>query len=92
MEISRHIAFDELTPGTIAWLGGAPTDRRIQAEFGTAHAFYVINGAWRGVLHEGEEGCLHIIDERGVRHEPIYIVDVEARPRSIPEPMGEIPF
>ncbi|MER9176234.1 hypothetical protein NKH72_21900 [Mesorhizobium sp. M0955] len=77
----RSWLFADLKPNMVAWLGATPDDRRIRADFDTIASaglgFYVSNGAWRGVLYEGDEGCLYIIDERGERHESVYIVEVE---------------
>jgi hypothetical protein len=95
--ISRSWSFSDLKPGMIAWLGATPTDKRIQCDFDTLPSaglgFYVINGNWRGTLYEGDEGCLYIIDERGERHDLVYIVDVEKRTEE-DRPIGEdeVPF
>ncbi|AGC36133.1 hypothetical protein B7L88_gp155 [Rhizobium phage RHEph10] len=81
MELSRHIDFAELEWRT-AWLGGSPTDKRIEASFEEIGEdggipFYVNNGGWNGTLYqEPIEGALHIIDARGVRHDAVYIVEL----------------
>lgn len=106
MTIKRSWFFADLKPGMIVWLGAAADDRRAQCDIDQRHrdgslGFLVLNGAWRGRLYEqvveyenGEvSNVLYIIDARGVRHEPVYIVDVEERsipPRRLPD--DEVPF
>ncbi|RWB95623.1 MAG: hypothetical protein EOQ56_28150 [Mesorhizobium sp.] len=96
LTLKRSWFFSDLKPGMVAWLGCTPNDRRIQVDFDTAASaglgFYVINGAWRGVLYEGDEGCLYIIDERGERHQPVYIVEVEKEKAQEPAPGDEVAF
>lgn len=81
MTPKRAWFFDELRPGDTVWLGANPNEVRIECFLDTERSvglgFSVINGGWSRTLYEGEEGCLYIIDERGNRHEPVYIVGVE---------------
>lgn len=77
----RAWMFSDFEPGKQAMLGRNPNDPTIHVEIRkrTADggvAFWVINGAWAGVLYEGDEGVLHIIDERGTRHDLVYLVEV----------------
>jgi hypothetical protein len=90
--------FSDLKLGTIAWLGLSPTEKRIQCDFDNHHSdgglgFFVLNGAWRGRLYSSS--TLHIIDERGTRHEPVFIVEIQELPRVAPLPAlgeNEVPF
>ncbi|WP_456868409.1 hypothetical protein [Galbibacter sp. BG1] len=93
----QHFSFDDILPNCVVWLGKSPDERRIECDFDGQKAdgskgFLVINGAWRGRLYEGEEGCLYIIDNRGDRHEPIYIVDIEYREEKCTSPSEETPI
>lgn len=81
MTPKRSWMFSDFKPGKLAWLGQFPGEKRIEVEILNDRKddgvdFYVLNGAWRGALYEGDEGALHIIDERGTRHDRVHLVEV----------------
>lgn len=89
--------FSELTKKTVAWLGAQPDQKTIHVEFGDAEddgrTFWVINGSWDGVLYPEEDGslCL-VVDQTGVRHHPIYIVEIDTTTKVNPVETVEIAF
>lgn len=89
------ITFDSIKGGTLAWLGSTPGEKRIQCDFGSVWKgeaeFHVLNGAWNGTLYDGPSG-LHIIDERGGRHEPIFITEICERISFVSDDVDQIPF
>lgn len=105
--LKQLVSFRDLKPGISVWLGTSPDEKRINCELRDWHegglTFYVVNGAWNGVLYEEKihvqgdvyEPHLFIIDERGGRHDRIYIVEVIEREKPAIDPDEqdkEIPF
>lgn len=103
-QITQSILYSDLKPDARVWIGAAPDEKRIDAEIERREngglRFWVINGAWGGVLYEqvvtyenGEvSNVIYIIDDRGVRHEPVYLVEM-VEPKSTPgQKEGEVPF
>lgn len=104
--IKRSWMFGDLKPGMTASLGPTPSDIYVHAaierrEDDGGWRFWVINGAWHGSLYEqhvtyenGEEcNVLYIVDERGERHEPVYIIDVKEPKKPVPvEDDDEVPY
>lgn len=61
------VKFEELTNKTVAWLGHRPDEKTIHVEFGDmeddGRTFWVINGAWDGVLYPEEDGSLCLVTQ-----------------------------
>lgn len=88
MSVKRCWGFGDLEPGMFAWLGTTPSEYRIHCGLRKRTAsggidIGVLNGGWGGTLYEQEvtyengevSNFLYIVDDRGTRHEPVYIVD-----------------
>lgn len=91
------VKFEDLTKKTVAWLGTKPDEKTIHVEFGDmeddGRTFWVINGAWDGVLYPEEDGsfCL-VVDQTGSRAHPIYIVEIDTTTKVNPVETVEVAF
>lgn len=88
--------FSDLTDKTVAWLGAQPDQKTIHVEFGDmeddGRTFWVINGAWDGVLYE-EGGVLSlVVDQTGSCICPVFIVEIDTTSEINPVETVEIPF
>jgi hypothetical protein len=88
-------SFKDLTNKSVAWLGTKPDEKTIHVEFGPmeddGRSFWVINGAWDGVLYEEEGGGLCVVvDATGACVSPVYIVEIDTTTKVNPVETVEV--